>query len=519
MITHVRIENFRSLKDTGWIQIKPVNILLGANSSGKSSFLRSFPLFLQSVTKELREPISWFDDSLVDFGDYKTSKNRYAADDEFIKFSYKIHGPYNAYSYYSFYDFGLSYMEYIQNSDEIELCIFYACDKEGTYVNKIEILWNENKYVLQISSRKDQVQAVVNNDLSFCSDWYWEQSTNRGMFPRSYIMPSNGKHVFFDRHMFDVTISTLKGYCSKRLTKEGRLKKVIFKCNGRKTEFLHYLQSECDISSLRTAAKSWNVDSKDFNVVYATIMIWKLLPMINILNQSLVNFYSCSSYIAPIRAEAFRSYRNQGLQINDIDAYGRNLNEFISSLRGKKKNDYDQYCKSILKYSFYVSGEAAQKSIFITNENGSFNLTDVGFGYSQVLPIITKLWQCIYSMNNSKRNMYRYTPVKNLITIEQPELHLHPAMQASVADAIIEATKKAKGQDDERLRFIVETHSQALLNRIGRRIREGRISADDVNIIMFNKDFGMKNTEVQQISFNDQGQLEKWPYGFFDPKD
>ena len=95
MITHVRIENFRSLKDTGWIQIKPVNILLGANSSGKSSFLRSFPLFLQSVTKELREPISWFDDSLVDFGDYKTSKNRYAADDEFIKFSYKIHGPYN----------------------------------------------------------------------------------------------------------------------------------------------------------------------------------------------------------------------------------------------------------------------------------------------------------------------------------------------------------------------------------------------------------------------------------------
>lgn len=42
MITHVRIENFRSLKDTGWIQIKPVNILLGANSSGKSSFLRSF---------------------------------------------------------------------------------------------------------------------------------------------------------------------------------------------------------------------------------------------------------------------------------------------------------------------------------------------------------------------------------------------------------------------------------------------------------------------------------------------
>ena len=110
-------------------------------------------------------------------------------------------------------------------------------------------------------------------------------------------------------------------------------------------------------------------------------------------------------------------------------------------------------------------------------------------------------------------------PTKNLIAIEQPELHLHPAMQASVADAFIEATKKAKGERDEKLRFIIETHSQSILNRIGRRIREGKINASDVNVIMFNKTFDMKNTEVQQISFNDKGQLEKWPYGFFDPKD
>lgn len=72
---------------------------------------------------------------------------------------------------------------------------------------------------------------------------------------------------------------------------------------------------------------------------------------------------------------------------------------------------------------------------------------------------------------------------------------------------------------DEKLRFIVETHSQSILNRIGRRIREGKINASDVNVIMFNKTFDMKNTEIQQISFNDKGQLEKWPYGFFDPKD
>lgn len=519
MIEKIRIENFRSLKDTGWINLKSLNILLGANSSGKSTFLRSFPLFLQSVTKELREPISWFDDSLVDFGDYKTSKNRFAEEKEQIKFSYIIHGPYNVYVFYPFYDLGLPYMDYVQNTDEIELGISYACDKEGTYINKIEICWQGNDYLLQIPTRKGRVEVSINGDLGLSSEWYWDQSTNRGMFPRNYIVLSNDKHVSFAEYMFFSTTSTLKGYCSKRLLKEERLKVVINHCNANKDDFLRYLQSKCDIVSLRKKANTWDVQSGEFNVMYTTIMIWKLLPMMNVLNEHLGRFYSCSSYIAPIRAEAFRSYRNQGLQINDIDAYGRNLNEFISSLRGKKKNDYEQYCREILNCSFNVSGEAAHKSIFMSNDTGTFNLTDVGFGYSQVLPIITKLWQCIYTINNNNRNMYRYIPVKNLVAIEQPELHLHPAMQASVADALIGAVKKTKGQNDEELRFLVETHSQAILNRLGRRIREHRINAEDVNVIMFNKDFQMKNTEIQQISFNEKGQLEKWPYGFFDPKD
>ena len=95
MIESVRIENLRSLKDTGFIDLKKINILLGANSSGKSTFLRSFPLFTQSVKKNLRGPISWFDDSYVDFGDYQTAKNKYVSKDEYIRFSYNIHEPFS----------------------------------------------------------------------------------------------------------------------------------------------------------------------------------------------------------------------------------------------------------------------------------------------------------------------------------------------------------------------------------------------------------------------------------------
>ena len=67
--------------------------------------------------------------------------------------------------------------------------------------------------------------------------------------------------------------------------------------------------------------------------------------------------------------------------------------------------------------------------------------------------------------------------------------------------------------------FLVETHSQAILNRLGRRIREKIISSDMVNVIIFKKTIDMKNTEIKQIAFNDNGQLKDWPYGFFDPED
>ena len=90
MINKLRIQNLRSIKDSFDIELKPIMILVGANSSGKSTFLRSFPLFSQSVDKKLRGPIAWFDTSFVDFGDYKTAKNRYAEESEGISFYYRF---------------------------------------------------------------------------------------------------------------------------------------------------------------------------------------------------------------------------------------------------------------------------------------------------------------------------------------------------------------------------------------------------------------------------------------------
>ncbi|MFN9361538.1 MAG: AAA family ATPase, partial [Pseudanabaena sp.] len=69
MLQAVRIEGLRSLTDTGFIDIKPLTILVGENSSGKSTFLRFFPLLRQSLEANTAGPILW--SGFVDFGTYQ----------------------------------------------------------------------------------------------------------------------------------------------------------------------------------------------------------------------------------------------------------------------------------------------------------------------------------------------------------------------------------------------------------------------------------------------------------------
>ena len=77
MLKSIGIKNFRSLKNTcigekEVVDLKPLTMLLGKNSSGKSSFLRLFPLLKQSVSARTRGVLSFFGDE-VDFGDFDTT--------------------------------------------------------------------------------------------------------------------------------------------------------------------------------------------------------------------------------------------------------------------------------------------------------------------------------------------------------------------------------------------------------------------------------------------------------------
>jgi predicted ATPase len=119
-------------------------------------------------------------------------------------------------------------------------------------------------------------------------------------------------------------------------------------------------------------------------------------------------------------------------------------------------------------------------------------LTDVGFGISQVLPVVTLL---------------QYVPEGATVILEQPEIHLHPLAQASLADLIINAAQNRNVQ------VIIESHSEHLLLRLQRRIAEQELSSEDIKIYFCHAlDDG--TSCLSELEVDMFGTIKSWPEHF-----
>ncbi len=128
------------------------------------------------------------------------------------------------------------------------------------------------------------------------------------------------------------------------------------------------------------------------------------------------------------------------------------------------------------------------------NENSTLaSLTDVGFGISQFLPIIVADLQL-----NSQ----------SCLAVSQPEIHLHPKIQATLGDYFAKQVKKTEKQ------YIVETHSEYLINRLRLLIVKGELQPEDVKLYYMEND-GDKTT-TYPIELTTDGQIKNAPQGFFD---
>lgn len=118
-------------------------------------------------------------------------------------------------------------------------------------------------------------------------------------------------------------------------------------------------------------------------------------------------------------------------------------------------------------------------------------LTDVGFGISQVLPVITLL---------------QYVPEGSTVILEQPEIHLHPLAQSGLADLIIQAATHRNVQ------IILESHSEHLLLRLQRRIAEEAINSEDVKLYFCDAPKGTSTLTPLEVDL--YGNIRNWPDKF-----
>lgn len=186
----------------------------------------------------------------------------------------------------------------------------------------------------------------------------------------------------------------------------------------------------------------------------------------------------------------------------------------LNSFTDTEKKEFNMWTKDNLGFILKVNKEGLHYSlkIKIDDNKEEYNISDMGFGFSQISPIIAMLWLETYKNKKNRLNN------SIIFTIEQPELHLHPRFQAKLTKLFVNIIKYSQ-KSSKNIKIIFETHSNTMIETLGECVEKNEISNNDVTIILFEKEKLNSQTEIKVSSFDEAGYLRNWPIGFFSGED
>ena len=217
-------------------------------------------------------------------------------------------------------------------------------------------------------------------------------------------------------------------------------------------------------------------------------------------------------YLGPLREYPRRQYPWAGAQPTDMGRRGERVIDALLSAReagitiargrGRKRLTLEERVALWLKElglidQFEIRSIAPGSKLFQvwvrrSSKAPEVLITDVGFGVSQILPVITLCY---------------YAPEGSTIILEQPEIHLHPRVQAGLADVFIDAVKTRN------IQIILESHSEHLLRRLQRRIAEEVLTPRSAALYFCTAEGG--ESHLQNLNLDPFGNLTNWPKDFF----
>lgn len=217
-------------------------------------------------------------------------------------------------------------------------------------------------------------------------------------------------------------------------------------------------------------------------------------------------------YLGPLREYPQREYRWSGTGPIDVGPRGEHSVDAIlaATARNETRNlihkGWHKTFQEMIAYwlqelglihSFEIREIARGSNLYHArvraNESSPETmLTDVGFGVSQVLPVLVLLY---------------YVPEGSIVLMEQPEIHLHPSVQSGLADVMLSVA------DRRSIQIIVESHSEHLLRRFQRRAAEGTAKSSHLKLYFVSNHGGV--AKLNDLVLNQFGEIENWPDHFF----
>lgn len=527
------VKNLRSLQQMPCVELRPITILVGRNGGGKSTFLRSFPLLRQSITVRSSAPILWYG-QYVDYGDFNAAVSQGNSDNtigfEFICEDIEIHSHYSR--YWSLRD-SYRYGRYTnrdagrQKYSKVRYYIELGHEEDRTVRRRIELEIPEQNISLSISFENNEilVTQVYINGINFSE-----------MFP-NYELYMDDSDIFADILMFQeiksnqktekIIVNPLNAFGGSisniiRPKVDGRVGKKSISIESRKmlrfpklsNKTISLLIKDCSIKLFQEFYSNLIRDKKTLKIINTTCAMNYCMQVMADVGNLFRNIYSNTIYLGPARARSERYYRLQELEISEIASDGHNLPMLLNSLDPADLSKFSNWTKKFFGFEVDIQRSEGHISIVLIKSEKNVNITDTGYGFSQLLPVLAQIWWSSIVFPNHRGDISSSNT--RIIAMEQPELHLHPAHQAGIADTLIATLENIDENYISNPLFIVETHSESFINRLGELIEYGKLSPNDIQILIFsNENDNPYETNVKTSSFDENGALIDWPHGFF----
>jgi predicted ATPase len=435
MLNTLRIQNFKSWKDSGLIRLAPLTVFFGVNSAGKTSLLQFLLMLKQtSESQDQRRVVHPGDDyTAVELGTFQDLIFEHNLNNNLeFEFSWTLPKP-------------LVLVDRLKRKTETNLLRFFARAASAGDVQYVERL----EYSTSPSNNPDIVVRL-----------------------RAKGIPPSPKY---------------------ELSAEG-------------------------FELVRTLGRAWPLQSpvRFYGFPDEVAAYYQNAGFTSLLALSLERELKRLMYLGPMRDYPSRTYTWSG----DVPEHvGRDGDGTIAAVLAaanrrfnfKEKQPTQTFQRLIARWlkqlglldSFEARRIAPNRKEYEVRVRAhdapkEVDLPDVGFGISQVLPVVVEAF---------------YVPPDSTVIIEQPELHLHPKAQSELADLFIDAIRARENGVERRVQFLIESRSEHFLQRLQRRVAEGRLTPSDVALYFCEP--GKGGSSLRELDVTLFGDIENWPEDFF----